>query len=70
MAHSSVYARSLKKKNVESPVLTVKQVAERLGCSTRHVYNMINENKLNSFKFGVEKGIRVYESDLEKIMAE
>ncbi len=69
MAHSSVYARNLKnKKDAENPVLTVKQVADRLGCSTRHVYNMINDNKLNSFKFGIEKGIRVYESDLVKIM--
>lgn len=69
MAHSSVYARNLKNKKVaEKPVLTVKQVAARLNCSTRHVYNLINENSLKCFKIGVSNGIRVYESDLEKIM--
>lgn len=60
----------MKRKSYEDPVLTVKQVAERLNCTTRHVYNMINENKLGSFKLGSDKGIRVFESDLSKIMGE
>lgn len=44
--------------------LTIKQVAERLNLSAVWVYNLIKQNSIPTFKFGV---IVIKEKDVEKL---
>ena len=46
-------------------LLTVEQIHERLNCSRRHVYNLIEQGKLPGFRIGNKNGLRVRESNLE-----
>jgi excisionase family DNA binding protein len=46
--------------------MTVMQVARWLGCSDPHVYKMIHEGQLPSFKIGAH--MRVLKSEVEKFM--
>lgn len=50
--------------------LRVSIVADRLECSISHVYNLICSKKLSAIKTGKKKGVRVYEIDLERFVAE
>jgi excisionase family DNA binding protein len=73
MAHSGVYSRYVKsgKENLcDESILTVKEVSKMLKCSKAHVYNMINNGRLSTFQIGEKKGYRVYNRDVERIMAE
>lgn len=46
-------------------LLNVEQVRERLQCSRKHVYNLINAGELPAIRLGVRKGLRVKLSELE-----
>lgn len=46
--------------------LTIKTLAERWDSSTRHVYNLIRDGKLKSFKIGTTRGIRISETEVER----
>jgi len=48
--------------------LNVEQVADRLNCSRRHIYNMINYGKIKAFKIGGRNGFRIRESVLEEFI--
>ncbi len=70
MAHAAIYER-----NRPTPVdpekgrpLPVASVAGRLECSVSHVYNLISNNALPAKKFGLKKGFRVYEADLNEFV--
>lgn len=73
MAQSGVYSRYGKSRENESKTirngkaLTVNQVKDRLNCSRSHVQNLISSGKLKSFRIGETRGIRVYESEIERI---
>jgi excisionase family DNA binding protein len=43
--------------------MTVRQVAEQLGVSRQHIYEMINEGQLTAYKVGA--AIRLRLSDVE-----
>ena len=50
----------------QSPrLLTVKEVAARLGCSSNNVYALINQGLLPVIRVGRSKGYRVDSADLE-----
>ncbi|HCY87845.1 MAG TPA: DNA-binding protein [Desulfobacteraceae bacterium] len=51
-------------------LLRVDQVAKRLSCSGRHVYNLINQGILPGFKIGGRNGFRVRLSKLEEFILE
>ncbi len=46
--------------------LTIKSLADRWDSSTRHVYNLIRDGKLKSFKIGTTRGIRISETEVER----
>lgn len=46
-------------------LLNVEQVRERLQCSRKHVYNLINSGELAALKIGEKHGIRVRNSALQ-----
>lgn len=46
-------------------LLTIEQVRERLQCSRKHVYNLINAGELPALKIGHKHGMRVRNSALE-----
>ena len=46
-------------------LLNVEQVRNRLNCSRRHVYNLINTGDLKALKIGGRNGVRVKESILD-----
>lgn len=43
-------------------------VAERLNCTSRHVYNLIREGRLDAVRIGI-KGIRVPQGAVDKFMS-
>jgi len=49
-------------------LLTAKQVCERLSCSLRHVYNLIELGHLPAFKIGSRNGFRIRESKFEEFL--
>jgi excisionase family DNA binding protein len=49
-------------------LLTVPQVRERLNCSRRQVYSLINLGEIAALKIGAINGIRVKESKLEAFL--
>ncbi len=49
-------------------LLNVEQVRERLNCSRRHVYNLINMGDLKALKIGDRNGIRIKQSILEDFL--
>ena len=53
---------------VRDRLLTVEQVRKMLGCSRRHVYNLIEKGDLPAMKIGSRQGIRVKESKLDKFL--
>ncbi|CCK81220.1 helix-turn-helix transcriptional regulator [Desulfobacula toluolica] len=55
---------------VRDRLLNVDQVGQRLQCSRRHVYNLIEKGALPAFKIGSRQGIRVKESKIEKFLDE
>jgi len=46
-------------------LISAKKTAEVLGCSERHVYNLIKRGKLQAFKDGIT---RIYISSLERYL--
>lgn len=46
--------------------ISPKQASEILGCSKRHVYNLIYQKKLKVFKEGI---IRIYKSSFDDYLA-
>jgi excisionase family DNA binding protein len=40
-------------------LLNVEQVRERLQCSRRHVYNLVNAGQLPALKIGTKYGVRI-----------
>jgi len=42
-----------------------KEAAKILGCSKRHVYNLITKNKLKVFRDGI---IRIYKSSFDEYL--
>lgn len=72
MRHSSIYRRN-RPEPVPEPTtfnkrLTVRRVAERLGCSESHIYKLINSNELPHIKLGERMGIRVAADDVESFL--
>ena len=46
-------------------LLRVDQVAERLNCSVRHIYNMLDREDVEATNIGCgHKGIRIFETSL------
>ena len=54
--------------NDDEILLKVGQVAKRLSCSPRHVYNLINDGWLSVFKIGGRNGYRIRLSKLEEFI--
>ncbi|MFC2169961.1 helix-turn-helix domain-containing protein [Acidobacteriota bacterium] len=48
-----------------SEFIQPKDAAKRLGCSKRHIYNLIYEKKLAVFKEGI---VRIYQSSFEEYL--
>ncbi len=46
-------------------LLTAKQVAQRLGCSRRHVYNIIAAGGMKTSRIGDTRGLRIAADELE-----
>jgi len=46
-------------------LLNVEQVRSKLGCSRRHVYNLIDSGNLQALKIGKKYGVRVKLSVLD-----
>lgn len=51
-------------------ILNVEQVRERLKCSRTHVYNLINTGAIDAFRVGLQKGVRVKESVVQRFIEE
>ena len=72
MRHSAVWERSRPKTEEQASKgkrLSVKEVAEKLGCSKSSVYKLIDEGKLPAITlFESGKGLKVYESDLDRYL--
>lgn len=49
-------------------LLNVEQVRSRLLCSRQHVYNLINNGTLPATRIGKLRGVRIYESGVERLM--
>lgn len=49
--------------------LYVGRVAEKLKCSKRHVYNLVNSGQLKAIKIG-SRAIRVPESSLKEFLSD
>jgi|GEM_PF-3289681 len=49
-------------------LLRVSQAAERLNCSRRHVYYLIDDGKLPFLSIGEKKGYRIPEDALERFI--
>ncbi len=57
--------------NAESPLLTMRQVAERLAISLSAAYQLVDARKLAHHRIGVGRGaIRVNERDLVQFLAD
>lgn len=50
-------------------MLTVREVGKRMGCSRRHVYNLIERGELPAFRYGGIRGLRVPEAGMEEFIA-
>ena len=50
-------------------MLTIKQVAERLGCSRTNVYSLIAAGLLVPVRVGLKKGFRFSEEQLAEFLA-
>jgi len=48
--------------------ITVQTVAERLSCTERYVYMLIQEGRLPAIKLG-ERALRISESDFDKFVS-
>lgn len=72
MRHSAVWERSRSKTEGQASKgkrLSVKEVAEKLGCSKSSVYKLIDEGKLPAITlFESGKGLKVYEADLDRYL--
>ena len=76
MIHSAVYARNRRDltggngvaKHIDKD-LTVAAVAKLLDCGKSHVYNLIDEKKLQAIRIGQRKGYRVKESEVDRFKA-
>lgn len=71
MRHSAVWERSRPKseRDEKGKRLNINEVAERIGCSKRSVYNLINEGKLPAISlFESGKGLRVFEAEVENYL--
>ncbi|MGD0275908.1 MAG: helix-turn-helix domain-containing protein [Syntrophales bacterium] len=44
--------------------ITVQKVAERLDCSVRHIYNLMQEGYFVIIKIGKDKGVRISEKSV------
>ena len=64
--HSFVYSRNLKKNNEPvDHVLTIKEVASLLNCSSRHAYELVELQEIKSFSIGQGgRGLRVLQSEV------
>lgn len=52
-------------------LLTVREVANRLGCGRTHAYELIHRGYLRTVDIGINgPTIRVYESDLDEYIAQ
>jgi len=51
------------KENKQDRYLSVRRVAEILGCSERYVYEMVREGKLKALRLGI-RAIRISEKSL------
>lgn len=58
----------MKKENQK--LLRVDQVAKRLNCHIKTVYDMIHAGRINSVRIGVKKGYRISEIELEKFVVD
>ena len=52
-----------------SPMMTIKQVAEHLQCSSANVYTLITNGELPVVSVGTRKGYRVDPKDLENFIS-
>lgn len=52
----------------EGKMLRVSGVSKRLNCSISYVYRLIEVGELKAVKIGVKKGIRVFESELDRFV--
>lgn len=55
------------KEKKQDRYLTVSRVAEILGCSERHVYDMVKEGKLKALRLGI-RAIRISGKSLNKFI--
>jgi excisionase family DNA binding protein len=51
------------------PMMTIKQVAEHLQCSSANVYSLINNGELPVVSVGARKGYRIDPQDLENFIS-
>ena len=58
------YAR--KEGNVSVKLLTVKDVAQKLSCTTRFIYKLIDRGELRRIKIG--RSCRLLEADIERLI--
>lgn len=49
-------------------LLNVQRVRELLQCSRSHVYNLVDNGTLVAIKIGKVRGIRIYESSVERLL--
>ncbi len=56
--------------NNKVKLLMASQVANRLTCSKRYVYKLIESERLRAVKIGIKKGYRISEDELERFIKE
>lgn len=70
ITQSNVETAKIKIQSIEElnlkPFLSVREVAELIGCSRQTVYNLINSKKLKATNISIKKTL-IRRSDLEKI---
>lgn len=55
---------------MSAQLLTVREVADRLGCGRTHAYELIHRGYLRTVDIGIKgPSIRVYETDLDEYIA-
>lgn len=49
--------------------LNPQQAADYLGCSRSYIYRMMDDGRLEGYRIGKQRGLRVFKDSLDKLIA-
>jgi excisionase family DNA binding protein len=52
------------------PTLNTQQAADYLGCSRSYIFRMLDDGRLEGYRIGTRRGLRVFVDSLDRVIAE